>query len=169
LPRPATSRSSVEAPSPRRKRRTAYSSVGASASASAAGSSPSAAAGELFLRRLLDLDARSGDGNDDRVRIVQKPRAFRRGQVGDPESRADLGPAHVQEQPIGHLERQRLDADLAHERRKHAAGFDAGRLAGQLDRDLRRDRLVEANFVEIEVRDPAANRVNLVVLEDRRV
>ena len=59
---------------------------------------------------------------------------------------------------IGDLERQRLDAELALHLREHAALLDAGRLADQLDRDLRLDRLVEANLVQVDVRDPAAER-----------
>src|SRR5205085_5431501 len=70
---------------------------------------------------------------------------------------------------VGHLERQRLYADLADERGEDAAGLHAGRLAGELDRDLRRDRLVEPHLVEVEMRDPAPDRVYLEVLEDRGV
>ena len=72
---------------------------------------------------------------------------------------------------LGNLERQRLDAQLAQRLRGDAALAHARRFLGaeQVDRDRRVDRLVEADLLQVDVRDAAAHRVHLVVLEDRRV
>ena len=70
---------------------------------------------------------------------------------------------------IRDLERQRLDPDLALHLREHAAFLDAGRLTDQVDRHLRLDRLVEANLVQVDVRQPAARDVLLIVLEHGRM
>ena len=72
---------------------------------------------------------------------------------------------------LGHLEWQRFDRHLAQRLREHAALAHAGRIVGavQLEGDGRVDRLVEADFVQVDVRDMTAELVHLVVLEDRRV
>ena len=70
---------------------------------------------------------------------------------------------------IGDLERQGLDPELTLHLREHAAFLDADRLADQVDRNLRLDRLVEPHLVQVDVREPAAGHVLLVVLEHGRV
>ena len=75
--------------------------------------------------------------------------------------------ADVERQPVGHLERQRLDRDVTDELRQHAADLHTGRLAHELHRHLRADRLVEPDLVEVDVREMASNRILLVVLDDR--
>ena len=67
------------------------------------------------------------------------------------------------------LERQRLDVDLVRDLGEDAALLDADRLADERDHDGGLDRLVEADLLEVDVRDRAAHLVALVVLEDRRV
>ena len=64
---------------------------------------------------------------------------------------------------------QRLDLDLARDEREHPARLHAGGLADELDGDRRVDRLVEPHLTEIDVRDRAADRILLVVGEDRRM
>ncbi len=66
---------------------------------------------------------------------------------------------------IRDLERQSLDADLAVDLREHAALLHARGLTDQLDRDLRLDRLVEPHLVQVDVGEPAAGNLLLVVLE----
>ena len=53
--------------------------------------------------------------------------------------------------------------------REDAALLDAGRLAVERQRHGRVDRLVEADFLQVDVRDAAADGVLLVVLEHRGV
>ena len=65
--------------------------------------------------------------------------------------------------------RQRFDVDLALHLRQDAAFLRTRRLADELDVDHGLDRLVEAHLVEVDVRDVAAQRILLVVLQDRRV
>ena len=69
----------------------------------------------------------------------------------------------------GHVRRQRLDVELARDEREHAARLHAGRLADELHDDRRMDRLVEPHLTQIDVRDRAANRILLVLGEDRRM
>src|SRR5439155_10544170 len=64
---------------------------------------------------------------------------------------------------------QRLDVDLTLHLREHAAFLGPRRLAHELHVDTRLDRLVEAHLVQVDVRDVPADRILLVVLEDRRV
>ena len=52
---------------------------------------------------------------------------------------------------------------------EHAAGLRPDALADELDDDGRLDRLVEPHLLEVEVVDLPADRIDLVVLEDRRV
>ena len=56
----------------------------------------------------------------------------------------------------------KLAGDLLHD----AADLRTGRLTDELHDDRRLDRLVEANLVEVDVRDRSADRMLLVVLED---
>ncbi len=72
---------------------------------------------------------------------------------------------------LGNLERKRLDLDLAKRLREHTALLDARRELGadQMHGDGGGDRLVEANLVQVDVGDAAANLVELVILENRGV
>jgi hypothetical protein len=70
---------------------------------------------------------------------------------------------------VGDLERKSLDADLAVDLREHAALLDACGLSDEVDRDLCLDRLVEPYLVQVDVRQPAARNLLLVVLEHRRM
>ena len=65
--------------------------------------------------------------------------------------------------------RQRLDVDLTRDLREDAALLDAGGLADERNGDLRLDRLVEADFVQVDVREPSARNFLLVVLEHGRM
>ena len=156
-----------------------------------AGASPSAAsaAARLALGRLaldtllallaldllglgLDLDDRCGDVRDHGlVRIVEEDDAFDRRQILEPERVADLHPADVGLDRLGDLHRQRLDVDRRRWLREHAALLDAGRVLGavEMDVDGRLDRDVESHFLQVDVADVAADRVALVLLEDRRL
>ena len=62
--------------------------------------------------------------------------------------------------------RQGLEAQLARDLLDDAALLRPGRLADELHRDARLDRLVEAHLVEVDVRQRAADRMLLVLLED---
>ena len=70
---------------------------------------------------------------------------------------------------VGHLHRERLDAHLAVDLAEDAAFLLAGRLADELDDDARLDRLVEPHLVQVDVEEPGAGRIQLVVLDDRVV
>ena len=70
---------------------------------------------------------------------------------------------------LGHLHRQRLDADLADLLREDAALLGAGRLAEKMHRNRDGDRLVEAHLLEVDVEDAAADWMLLEVLEHRRL
>src|SRR5581483_190790 len=80
-----------------------------------------------------------------------------------------LGPAEVELEAVRNAERQSLHRDLPDERRQDAPLPHSRCLADQLDGHLGRDHLVEANLVQVEVRDPAPDRIHLEVLEDRGV
>src|SRR5260221_8887665 len=67
------------------------------------------------------------------------------------------------------FERQRLDVYLVRHLREDTALLDPDGLAVKRDHDRRLDHLVEADFLEVDMRDVAANLVALVLLEDRRV
>ena len=67
------------------------------------------------------------------------------------------------------LERERLDVDLVRDLVEDAALAHADRVADERDHDRGLDRLVEPDFLKVDVRDVAANLVALEVLEDRRV
>src|SRR5581483_4224972 len=90
-------------------------------------------------------------------------------EVGDAQGGADLGPAEVELEAVRNAERQSLHRDLPDERRQDAPLPHSRCLADQLDGHLGRDHLVEANLVQVEVRDPAPDRIHLEVLEDRGV
>ena len=65
----------------------------------------------------------------------------------------------------GIVRRQRLDVELARDLLDDATDLRARRLADELHGDRRLDRLVEANLVEVDVRDRSADGMLLVVLE----
>ncbi len=72
---------------------------------------------------------------------------------------------------LRHLERQRLDRDLAQRLREHAALAHAGRVlaAVELDGDRGADGAVEPDLLQVDVRHAAAHGIDLVLLENRRV
>ena len=70
---------------------------------------------------------------------------------------------------LRHLHRQRLDVHLDRHLGEDAALLHPDGIADQGDRDGRVDQLVEADLLEVDVRDHAANEVPLVLLEHRRV
>src|SRR5438094_767103 len=116
----------------------------------------------------LDFADREADARENRfLRIVQVGDAVDRRQVGQAESVADRHAADVEVDVLRNLHRQRLDIDLALHLREHAALLRTDGLADQLDGDARLDRLVEPHLLEIDVRDVTADRILLVVLEDR--
>ena len=71
----------------------------------------------------------------------------------------------------GNFHRQRLDVHLARDLRERAALAHAGCVLGadEDDRDRRGDRHVQANLLQVDVDELSAERILLVVLEDRRV
>ena len=181
LPRPATSRSSVEARRPDGEAQGLLlvgcclaglrpSALGSSPSASSP--SPSLALDLLFLLDLgLDLDPRRGEtvamtvscGSSRKVTARRRRRSSRRSTSPIVE-RGD-----VDLDVLGDLGRKRLDLELARDEREDAAGLHTLGLADELDDDRRLDRLVEPDLAQVDVRDGAADRVLLVVGEDRRV
>ena len=72
---------------------------------------------------------------------------------------------------LGNLHRQRLDVHLARDLGERAALAHAGRVFGadEHDGDRRGDRLVEADLLEVDVDELSAQRILLVVLENRRM
>ena len=105
------------------------------------------------------------------MRVVQEEDALDRGDVLEPQRVADLHAAHVDLDRLRHLHRQRLDVQHAGGRRQHAALAHAGSVlrTGQVERDGRLDRLVEAHLLQVDVPDVTADRIALVRLEDGRV
>ena len=78
------------------------------------------------------------------------------GRSDEAERVADRHAGDVELEVVRDLQRQRLDVELAADLREDAAFLHAGGLADELDRDLRLDRLVEPDLVQIDVREPAA-------------
>jgi hypothetical protein len=101
--------------------------------------------------------------------IVEIRDASRSEQIREPERVADRHAAHVEIDVLGISIGSALDVDLALHLRKHTALLGARRLTHELHRATRLDRLVEPYLVQIDVGDVAADRILLVVLEDRRV
>jgi hypothetical protein len=87
------------------------------------------------------------------------------------ERAADLHARDVEVDVFRHLERQRLDRDLAQRLREHAALAHAWRVvtAEKLDGHRSLDRPVEPHLLQVDVRDTAPHGIDLVLLEDRRV
>ena len=120
----------------------------------------------------LGLDDRGGDGGDHGlVRVVEERDALELGQVLEPERLAHLEPADVGLDRLGHLHRQRLDVDRRRRLVEDAALLDPRRVLGavQMDVDGRLDRDVEPHFLQVDVADVAADRIPLVLLQDRRM
>ena len=76
---------------------------------------------------------------DDGLRVVEQRDALRHRDVADAERVADAHVGDVEIDVLRHLERQRLDLDLAQRLREHAAFLDARRdvAAGEVDGDGR--------------------------------
>ena len=120
----------------------------------------------------LDLDDRGGDGGDHGlVRVVEEHDALERRQIFEPERVAHLEPADVGLDRLRDLHRQRLDVERRRGLVEDAALLDSGRVLGpvQVDVDGRLDRDVEPHFLQVDVADVAANRIALVLLQDRRM
>ena len=75
--------------------------------------------------------------------------------------------AEVDLDVLGDVRRKRLDVELARDLLHDAADLRPRRLADEMHEDGRLDRLVEPHLVEVDVRDRAADRMLLVVLEHR--
>ena len=137
------------------------------------------ALGQLALLELLALDLfglRLDEPRRHRHRrehrllgVVQELDALLHRQVDQAQRVADRHPGDVELEVLGNLHRQRLDRDLAVDLGEHAALGHADRLADQLDHDAGLNRLVEADLLQVDVDDPALDRVLLVLLENRRV
>ena len=76
---------------------------------------------------------------------------------------------HIGLEVLRHLHRQGLDVQLVRHLREHAAFLDAGGLTVERQRHGRVDRLVEADLLQVDVRDDTAQLVGLELLEDARV
>ena len=121
---------------------------------------------------LLELGeaARHRDRRDDRlVRVVEKRDVVDRRDVGEAQHVAHLHVGDVELDVLRHVRRQRLDMKLARDEREHPARLHAGRLTDELHDDGGMDRLVEPNLTQVDVRDGAADRILLVLGEDRRM
>ena len=82
-----------------------------------------------------------------------------------PQALAELEAAEVDVDVLRDVRRQRLDVELARDLLDDAADLRSGRLADEVHEDGGLDRLVESDLVEVDVRDRAADRMLLVVLE----
>ena len=93
-----------------------------------------------------------------------------RGDGGELKGVVDLHRRDVDDDAVGDVGRQRFDGDLAGDVLEHAAAFDAGGVLGalELDRDLGLDRLVELDLLQVDVLEAAADRVQLLLLDDDR-
>ncbi len=79
---------------------------------------------------------------------------------------ADLERGDVELETLRHRHRQRLDGDLADDLGQQASERDARGDADELDRDLRLDRPVEPDLVEVDVQQRRSPRIELIVLQD---
>ena len=77
--------------------------------------------------------------------------------------------AHVELEAVGHLHRQRLDVHLAVDLAEDAAFLDALGVSDELHDDLRLNRLIEPDLLEIDAQKARARGVELVLLEHRVV
>ena len=76
----------------------------------------------------------------------------RRGQVDEAQRVADRHTADVQLDPVGNLHRQRLDVDLAVTWESTPPSLRPAASPTSSTDDLRLDRLVEADFLQVDVR-----------------
>jgi hypothetical protein len=166
LPRPATSRSSVEARSAGfALRRSLHRTRGGFLALG----DLDALLQLLFLRLGLDDLRRHRHGREHDLRVVEIRDALARRQVGQTHRVAHRHRAHIELDALGHFERQRLDGDLADHLRQDAALLHTLGLSDQLDHDLRLDRLVEPHLLQVDVSQAAGQHVLLIVLQDRRM
>src|SRR5580765_684552 len=125
---------------------------------------------DTFLGLRLDFARRQADTRQHGLLgIVEVRDALHRPEVGESKSVADRHAADIEVDVLRDLHGQGLDVDLALHLREHAALLHAHRLADELHGHARLDRLVEAHFLQVDVRDVAADRILLVVLENRGV
>jgi hypothetical protein len=105
------------------------------------------------------------------VRVVQEGDALERRQVFEPQRLAHLEPTDVGLDRLRHLHRQSLDVERRRRLVEHAALLDPRSVLGavEVDVDGRLDGDVEADFLKVDVAEVTADRVALVLLEDRRV
>ena len=101
--------------------------------------------------------------------VIQVGHARDRRQILDPQHVSDLERAHVEVDVLRNAHRQSLDVDVARHVGEHAAELQPRRLADERHGDQGLDGPVEAHLLQIDVGDRAADRVALVLLEDRRV
>ena len=125
---------------------------------------------DLGLDHFFDPRRREGDDRDLLGIVGDEGDAVGRGDAGELKGVVDLHRRDVEDDPVGDVGRQRFDGDLAGDVLEHAAGFDAGGVldALELDRDLGLDRLVELHLLQVDVLDAAADRVQLLLLDDDR-
>src|SRR5919106_853421 len=122
--------------------------------------------------RLFELGERTGHGDADDhgfVRVVEERHTLRRAYVLEAEDVTDVERRDVDVDVVGHVHRQRLDVELALHERDHASALCALGLSHEVDDDRSLDRLVEPHLAEVDVRDRPADRILLVVGENRRV
>ena len=161
LPRPTTSRSSVEADSPRRKAARATPRLRDGVSGLGGGGRLCRGlGGDRLVCCLLGLGetARARAVRDHGVGgIVEERDAVDLCDVLEPELVTELEPADVDLDVLGDRRRQGLDVELAGDLLHDAADLGARRLADELHDDCRLDRLVEPYLVEVDVRDRASD------------
>ena len=105
------------------------------------------------------------------MQVVEERDALELRQVLEAKCVAHLHAADVGLDALRDLHRQRLDVQRRAGLREHAALLDAGCVLGavEVDVDGRLDRDVEADLQQVDVADVAADRIALVLLQDRRV
>ena len=103
------------------------------------------------------------------MRIVEKRDLVDRRNVSEAEHVAHVHMGDVDLDVLWHVSGQRFDVELARDERQHAARLRADRLADELDDDRRVDRLIQANLAQVDVRDGAADRILLILGENRRM
>ena len=102
----------------------------------------------------------------DDLRVVEERDALDRDEILDAQRVSHLEARDVELHMLRDTGRQSLDLHLARDLLHGAALLGAGRLASELHVHGRLDRAVEPHLVEVDVRERAANRVALEVLED---
>src|SRR6266545_298484 len=131
---------------------------------------------ELALLAFLDLflglldTRRHRQRREHGFRIVEEREPFARGEIAETKRVAHRHSADVELEMLGHLHGERFDIHLADNLRERPAFAHARRILGaqKHNRHGRRDRLIEADLLEIDVDELSPQRILLVVLEDRR-